>query len=127
MAKMILINTKTVLNLHEMVVISKLEMLFDNFIFLNSNLRLFNLAILVGYPPVELSKLIKKKYGITFSEWLLIYRFNYLDNIIKIELNQNKKIRINQIISLAGFNCRSNFYYFFNKMRNAKPKEYYNL
>lgn len=120
------INT-TSMNKQEGLVISKLEIFFDTIIFLNSDFRLYNLAFLVNYPPVELSKLIKKVYGISFSERMLLYRLNFLDDIIKMELNKNNKIKINKIIALAGFNSRSNFYYSFKKIRNAKPKEYYNL
>jgi methylphosphotriester-DNA--protein-cysteine methyltransferase len=120
-------DTKTVNNHQELVVISKLEMLFESCIYLNSNFRLFNLAIIVGFPPVELSKLIKKSYGISFTQWMLLYRLNYLDNIIKLELINNNKIKFNNLIKFAGFNSRSNFYYSFNKMRNSNPKQYYNL
>ena len=117
----------TSMNSQQVVVISKLEVFFDTIIFINSDFRLYNLAFLVNYPPTELSKLIKKVYGISFPDWMLLYRFNYLDEIIKMELNKNNKIKINEIIALAGFNSRSNFYFSCKKFRNAKPKEYYNL
>ena len=69
---------KTNINKEQLEVISNLEMIFENAIFLSSKFRLFNLAILVSYPPTDLSKLIKKVYGITFSEWMILYRLNYL-------------------------------------------------
>jgi YesN/AraC family two-component response regulator len=115
------------LNNEEKVIITKLNMILNSAIFLDSNFRLFNLANLVGFPPVVLSKLIKKVYGFSFPDLILSYRLNYLDDVIKIELNQQKKVKINKLISKAGFNSRSNFYYSFNKMRNSNPKEYYCL
>lgn len=118
---------KTNINKEQLEVISNLEIIFENSFFLSSKFRLFNLAILVSYPPTDLSKLIKKVYGIAFSEWMILYRLNYLDKSIKMELNKNNKIKFNEIIKLAGFNTRSNFYYCFKKIRNTKPKEYYNL
>ena len=48
-------------------------------------------------------------------------------NTIFVHLNKNNKIKLNKTFELAGFNSRSNFYYSFKKMRNTKPKEYYNL
>ena len=102
-------------------------MVLKSSIFLDSNFRLFNLAIVVGYPPANLSKLIKKVYGFSFPDFMLICRLNYLDGIINTELNQHRKVKINKLISLAGFNCRSNFYSSFNKMRNSNPKKYLTL
>jgi AraC-like DNA-binding protein len=108
-------------------VITKLEITLKSSIFLDSNFRLFNLSILVGYPSTDLSKLIKKEYGITYSVLILQYRLNYLDNLIEKEMIQNKKIKINKLIFLSGFNCRSNFYRSFYKMRKTNPLVYYNL
>jgi AraC-like DNA-binding protein len=124
-----MISTKIVLDLNneEIVIVSKLEMVLKSSIFLDSNFRLFNLAIVLGYPPTNLSKLIKKVYGFSFSDLILFCRLDYLDSVIKMELNQHKKVKINKLIPLAGFNCRSNFYYSFNKMRNSNPKEDYCL
>lgn len=124
-----MISTKTTLDLNneEIVIVSKLEMILKSSIFLDSNFRLFNLAIVVGYPPSNLSKLIKKVYGFSFPDLILFCRLNYLDSVIKMELNQHKKVKINKLIPLAGFNCRSNFYSSFNKMRNSNPKKYYCL
>ncbi len=115
------------LDIEEKVIIAKLNMIMKSSIFLDPNFRLFNLAIVVGYPPANLSKLIKKVYGFSFPDLILSYRLNYLDDVINMELNQQKKIKINNLISIAGFTCRSNFYYSFKKMRNSSPKEYYCL
>ena len=82
------------MNNQQDLVISKLEVFFDSIIFLNSDFRLYNLAFFVDYPPTELSKLIKKVYGISFSDWMLLYRFNYLDEIIKMESNNESNSKI---------------------------------
>ena len=85
---------------------------------IEKKLTLSDLAKQCFYNPSYFSRVFKKKYGISFKEYIIKRRISYaMDLIEKTDLS------INEIIKLSGFDDRSNFYSMFYKYTYKKPNE----
>lgn len=76
-------------------------------IYLNPNFKLYHLCAKIDYSTSNTSKLIKKIYGVKFSELINRYRIDYFDKEIRKRLQENKKFNITDVIKQSGLETRS--------------------
>ena len=89
--------------------------------FKDNELRLANLADKVGYSTHLLSKVINKKSGKNFNNFINHYR---LIEAEKLLLENNNKHNIKTIYFDVGFNNKVTFYKAFREKHNCTPTEY---
>ena len=83
------------------------------------DLSLPKVAEILGTTPKYLSKLIKTKYNITFTEYLATLRVNAAK-----ELLANSELSIAEIFPLAGFNSKNTFLRVFKTYTGVNPSDF---
>ena len=96
-------------------------------IYLKPNFKIYHLCVKIDCSVINTSRLVKKIYGVKFSELINIYRINHFDKEIRRRLQENEKFKITDIIKQSGFETRSLFYLKFKEVKGMSPKEFYNL
>lgn len=86
---------------------------------IDQDLSLIKIAEHVNFNSSYLSRLFKKAYGKTLSEYIWEYK------LIKAkEMLSNSNLKINEIAVKLGFESRTYFARFFKRMTGITPKEY---
>lgn len=86
----------------------------------NNDLYLDGIAEVFQTSPKYLSKLIKSKLGISFTDYLNEYRIKQAMKMLK----EDDDIKINELYSKVGFNNRNSFSNYFKKFAGMSPSEY---
>lgn len=88
--------------------------------YIDNELRLVNLADQVGYSTHLLSKVINKKYGKNFNNFVNDYRLKEAENL----LTSNDDQYIKNIYFDVGFNNKATFYKAFKSKYQCTPLEF---
>ncbi|BAO74708.1 helix-turn-helix domain-containing protein [Winogradskyella sp. PG-2] len=88
--------------------------------FTNNELRLANLADKVGYSAHLLSKVINKKSGKNFNNFINDYRLIEAEKLLIADKNHS----IKTIYFNVGFNNKVTFYKSFKEKHNCTPSEF---
>jgi two-component system response regulator YesN len=73
----------------------------------------------IGLDPSYFGKLFKKETGISFTDYLMNYRIEKAQALLR-----NTRKNISEICFSVGFNSQSYFGYVFKKKVNLSPKKY---
>jgi AraC-like DNA-binding protein len=95
--------------------------------YLNPRFKLLQLSAKLDYGTQNTSRLIKRIYGMSFTNLVTLHRINHFDIQIRKYLDKDVNFNITQLIKESGFNTRSSFYYNFKEIKGVSPKECYNL
>ena len=93
--------------------------------YLDANLTLPQLAIMLQIPPHHLSRVINEKFGINFFDFINQYRVAEVKS--KIDNSEFNNLSLLGIAFDCGFNTKSAFNRVFKKMTGLTPSEYKNL
>jgi len=88
----------------------------DNY---NKNIKLADVANIVGMTEVSFSRFLKQKTGRTFIDFLNEIKLGYA---MRMLVNTNKSVE--DICLSCGFNNLSNFYRIFRKRKGCTPNEF---
>lgn len=90
--------------------------------YIDNELRLVHLADQLGFSTHLLSKIINKKYGNNFNNFVNDYRLKEAE----ILLQQEEEIIIKNIYFDVGFNNKNSFYKAFKQKNNCTPSQFRN-
>lgn len=90
--------------------------------FLNSQLKLNELARQLDTSPSQLSQLIRRQYQMNFSEYLNYHRVEQVKQLLLSP--EAEKYTILHLAQLSGFNSKSSFQATFKKMTGLTPRAY---
>ena len=93
--------------------------------YLDADLTLPGLAIMLQIPPHHLSRVINEKFGINFFDFINQYRIEEVKS--KIVNPEFDNLTLLGIAFDCGFNTKSAFNRVFKKMTGLTPSEYKNL
>ena len=91
-------------------------------IFTNPELRLADVAALIGLPQHQLSKLINEKFGKSFND--LINEYRVQEFISRINQPQFQNLSVFGLALDVGFNTKSSFNNTFKKITGKTPSEF---
>lgn len=94
-------------------------------LFLNPRLNIERMAEHINVPYREVSALINKHFQVNFNEYINLYRINEAKRLLSDI--QFLNVPINEIYNQAGFNSRSAFHRFFNRLVGVSPSEFRKL
>ena len=97
------------------------KLLEEKQIYNNPNLRISDVAIMLGTNRSYLSRLINDEMGTTFCELINDYRVKNAKLLIE---NSNEEISLEDIASVSGFNGTSSFYRTFKEKTGFTPGKY---
>lgn len=96
-----------------------------NKVFLNSRLTAQLLGALLKVNSREITAIVKNKYGISFRDYINIFRLNYIKEEY-LDKGLLKKYSLEYIIEKGGFGTRQSFYVSIKKHINCHPKDFLN-
>jgi AraC-like DNA-binding protein len=96
-------------------------LLRDKQIYTNPDLRLSDVALMLGSNRSYLSRLINDEMGTNFCELINDYRVKHAKSLLE---NSNEEISLDEIGSLSGFNSTSSFYRIFKEKTGLSPGKY---
>ena len=88
--------------------------------FLNSHLKIDDVAKAMNSNRTYISNTIKATRGITFSQFVNLYRVEYSKELLRL----NKDIRISEVWPSAGFSNETSFFRTFKSVTGVSPKEW---
>jgi len=91
--------------------------------YLNPNLTLRDLAEMLGIPPNQLSQLLNEGFDQNFAEFVNSYRLEMFKS--KVADPNQRHLTILVLAYESGFNSKTVFNTFFNKMMGQTPKAYW--
>ncbi len=94
-------------------------------LFLNPRLNIERMAEHINLPYREVSSLINKHFHVNFNEYVNLYRINEAKRLLSDAQFHN--LPINEIYAQAGFNSKSAFHRFFNRLVGVSPTEFRKL
>jgi AraC-like DNA-binding protein len=94
-------------------------------LFLNPRLNIERMAEHMKIPYREVSALINKHFHANFNEYINLYRINEAKKLLSD--SQLLNVPINEIYVKAGFNSKSAFHRFFNRLVGVSPSEFRKL
>ncbi|MDE7101427.1 MAG: AraC family transcriptional regulator, partial [Bacteroidales bacterium] len=98
----------------------KIMALFENDkVYLNPNLRLSDIASLVGTNRTYVSRFFNNECKVSFFDFVNGYRVNLAKSILK-----ESSDKIDSIAEKTGFNSRQSFYRVFTKIVGMPPEKY---
>jgi len=89
-------------------------------VFLKNDLRLSELAELVGLKPHYLSQVINEQYQVSFYEYVNKFRVDFATRA----LQRNNDTSIADIAAESGFNNRASFNSYFKKLTGVTPSQF---
>lgn len=92
-------------------------------LYLNSELKIADLAKLMNYSTQEISQAINQNLGQGFTDFINHYRV--LEIKKKMKDPANKNLTLTAIAEKCGFNSKSSFYRAFKKVSGQTPAEYW--
>ena len=99
------------------------QLLKEKQIFRNSDLRLNELAAMLGTNRTYVSRLINSKENTNFCDYINKHRINYAKKLLASE---EKNISLQYIALESGFSNNSSFYRVFKKIEGTSPAKYRN-
>ena len=90
--------------------------------YLNSDLRLNELANMINASRNHTSQIINEYYNLSFFDFINKYRIEEAKNLLANQKNNN--LTITEIAFESGFNNRASFYKAFKKFTNQSPTIY---
>ena len=96
------------------------ETMQSNKLFLNSNLKVADLATLLGTNSRYISRCINTQKGCTFSQYINNYRIDYAKRLMR----QQPGKKISTVWMEAGFGSEQNFFKTFRAATGLSPKEW---
>lgn len=96
------------------------ETMQSNKLFLNSNLKVADLATLLGTNSRYISACINTQKGCTFSQYINNYRIDYAKRLMR----QQPGKKISTVWMEAGFGSEQNFFKTFRAATGLSPKEW---
>lgn len=103
----------------------KIEDLMDEKqIYRHKDLRITDLAMMLGTNRTYLSQTINKEYGLNFSDFINRYRVQYAKKILGQKSMKPYKTIIDEAMFSAGFSSESTFYRAFKSETGVSPKEW---
>ena len=95
--------------------------------FLQQDFSISRMASEIGEKPYLISKAIKEHYGISYTDLVNTYRFNYIKEHIKTD-SKWQQFSLEAMIYQAGFGSRNAFYTAFRKLHpETSPTQFFNL
>jgi AraC-like DNA-binding protein len=91
-------------------------------LFLDKNLSIKSLALILKTNTSYISKAINLSTSDNFNNIVNLYRIEYFKELVKN--NENKNYKLHHLYSEAGFNSQSTFYKAFKKIEKKSPLEY---
>jgi len=93
--------------------------------FLEQDFSIGRMAAGIGEKSYKISKEIKEYYGISYTDLVNKYRFDYMKEQVKIN-EKWQQFSIEAMIYQAGFGSRNAFYSAFRKLHpNVSPTEFF--
>lgn len=93
------------------------QIIVEQKLFTNPDLKLSDLARKINIPPHQLSQLLNDNLKSSFAAYINEYRINYACNLIA----NDKGIKLEEIGYEVGFNSKSTFFTAFKKHRGTTP------
>lgn len=100
-------------------VLEVLNILIEKKIFLNNNLSLQQLSLLIGTNKTYLSQVINREFNKNFNDFINELRIEHA-----VDLIQKENINLSGIYDLSGFNSSATFYRAFKKYKGVSPTDY---
>lgn len=98
------------------------ELMKQEKLYLNSELRLNDIADALNVNRHHASQIINENYNLSFFDFINHYR---VEEAIRLLLhNDDERLNITQIAYSSGFNSRASFYKAFKKFTNHSPTDY---
>ena len=94
-------------------------------VFLNPRLNIERMAEHIQAPYREVSAIINQRFHANFNEFINLYRIDEAKRLLADA--QLSKVPISEIYMQAGFNSKSAFHRFFNRLVGVSPSEYRKL
>lgn len=117
-----LFENKSVKDRHNKIILSLLDIMNHEKIFLNSSLTLKDLAAVVSVQPYQLSRILNEDIGKNFADFINQYR---IEEVMKrITDDSYSQFTILGIAYDCGFNSKSVFNSAFKKITKMTPTEY---
>ncbi len=91
-------------------------------LFLKQNLNIDEFSKRINLPVKEVSAVINKHYGTNFFEFMNSYRVEEAKRLLSD--NQHADMTVMDVLLHAGFNSKSAFHRFFNRLVGMSPTEY---
>ncbi len=89
--------------------------------YLDSDLRLGDLANMLDIPRHHASQIVNEHFSSNFFDFINQYRIKEAEQYLS---EKNSRLTIQKIAYQSGFNSRSSFYKAFKKLTGITPKEY---
>lgn len=103
--------------------LEKLKSLMDHDkLYVNPDLKLADLAVALGLPPHQVSKLINDKFGKSFTDLVNTYRVQ--EFIERVNLREYQSRSVFGLALDVGFNSKSAFNSAFKKVTGKTPSEF---
>lgn len=91
-------------------------------LFLKQNLNIDEFSKRINLPVKEVSAVINKHYGTNFFEFMNTYRVDEAKRLLSDP--QHSDMTVMDVLLQAGFNSKSAFHRFFNRLVGMSPTEY---
>lgn len=91
-------------------------------VYANKNVKISDLAILLGVSEKELSIFIHETYQLSFSDYLNFHRVEKVKTLLAS--SEQNKFTLVAISEQAGFSSKSSFYAVFKKLTGLTPTQY---
>lgn len=98
------------------------ELMEKDALFKNPELRITDLALLLGTNRTYVSRIVNDEMHTNFSDWVNGYRFDYAKKLMD-DLAQ-KNLSLHAISEMAGFASMSAFYRIFKEKEGVSPGKY---
>lgn len=96
------------------------DIMYNQQIYLDSELSLDKLALQLDIPPHQLTQLLNRAYGMSMFEMINRLRIKYACQLIKKEPN----IAMIRLINDSGYSAESTFFRNFKSIMNVSPSQY---
>lgn len=91
--------------------------------YLNSKLKIKDIAEKLNCSTSELSQILNIQLGVNFTDFINVYRVNELKSMLKDQQNLSK-FTLRGLSERCGFNSKTTFYRVFKKVTGKTPLEY---
>lgn len=114
-------NTKLGSNYDELYV-NMTRLLKKEQVFKDTDLRLNDLAMMLGSNRTYVSRLINHRTNSNFSDYINSYRIVYAKKLLSSQ--EEEQLTLDEVALESGFSSLSSFYRVFTKMENTSPAKY---
>ncbi|MDL2247384.1 helix-turn-helix transcriptional regulator [Bacteroides sp. OttesenSCG-928-J23] len=99
-----------------------IQLLEEKELFRQSDIKISDVARMLGTNRTYVSESINKEMNLTFSELINKYRIEYAKELIRTAIRKGEDLNMYTVIEQSGFSAESSFYRVFKLMTGRTPK-----